>query len=304
MLKNLNSLFFIFTLNVIKSSISEYKFKTQISNEELANFFQIANITETNIFDNPYLIQSTMLNIISISNFFDPKTLQKYENRDKLLEYNNLLALSHFYLGEIAYFGLINKKPNLLEGFKHYLISSYFGNPQSLYKLFILFETNIISIIIKTKDYEKIFDIKNILSHIRTTGFYNYFLFTDDYERKGIAVQFLYTSAIGNYQSALTSLGYKYYKGFGVQHSCDNSQKYYKAASNEIVKDMYKRKRPSYYEKVSLEQYEYIGNKFVVDSFEIDEIIDYFKVEAENGHVNYIQQLGQRFLYGKFLRLI
>jgi TPR repeat protein len=232
--------------------------------------------------------------------FTDPELIDASENPEEQLEYNNALALAHFYLGEIEYFGLISKKQNLLGGLGYYIIASYFGNPEALYKLYILYETNIISIILNSKDYLNLFlDESSILSKIKTTQFYNYFLFTDDYERKAIANQFLFTSTLSNYQSAMTTIAYKYYKGYGVQHSCQNALNYYKSTSHEIAKDIFKRKRPSYYEKVSLEQYEYIGNKFSSDTFEIQEIIDYFKVEAENGHVNYIQQLGQRYLFGQ-----
>ena len=293
---------FIVLTSLLKDSISsEFKFNSVLNSKEIESFFAKYNSTDfADIFENPNSIQNTIYEMISSNNFVDPNQIHLFEHSNKLLDYNNFLALAHFYYGEIEYFGLINKKPNLLQGFRHYLISSYFGNPQSLYKLYILFESNIISIILASKDFDKQFqDKSSILSYIRTTNFFNYFNYNDEYERKSISTFFLYTSSLGNFKSALTTLAYKYYKGYGVQFSCDNAQNYYKASSYQIVKDIYNRKRPSYYEKVSLEQYEYIGNKFTTDTFEIDEIIDYFKVEAENGHVNYIQQLGQRYLYGQ-----
>lgn len=304
MLSNLgNWLYGIFVLVFLlnESLASEYTFRNPLNENELAAFFEKYNSTNLeDIFENAQSILPIIQEIISTNNFVDPNMIHISPYPNKLVDYNNFLALTHFYLGEIEYFGLVIKKQNLIQGFRHYLISSFFGNPQSLYKLYLLFESNIISIILASKDFDKQFqDKSNILSYIRTSKYFNYFQFTDEYERKAIATQFIYTASLGNNQAALTTLGYKYYKGYGVQFSCDNAQKYYKAASNEIVKEIYHRKRPSYYEKVSLEQYEYIGNKFTSETFEIDEIIDYFKVEAENGHVNYIQQLGQRYLYGQ-----
>ena len=55
----------------------------------------------------------------------------------------------------------------------------------------------------------------------------------------------------------------------------------------------------NYYEIINLAQFEYIGNKFSSEVMDIEDIIDYFKVEAQNGQVTYIQQLGQRYLYGQ-----
>jgi len=58
--------------------------------------------------------------------------------------------------------------------------------------------------------------------------------------------------------------------------------------------------KPNYYEKVSLATMEYVGHKFTSEAqMDIGDIIDYFKVEAANGNIQYIQQLGQRYLYGQ-----
>ena len=61
------------------------------------------------------------------------------------------------------------------------------------------------------------------------------------------------------------------------------------------------RHKPNYYEKINIATYEYAGFKFQAnnDNLDIDHIIDYLKVEAHNGQINYIQQLGQRYLYGQ-----
>lgn len=290
---------FLLSNQLIQSK--QFKYSSLLSNEEINTFLTKYNLTDlTDFYENVSSFHSLLIEMTTKYFFFDPNMVDYSDNPELQLEYNNALALAHFYLGEIEYYGLINKKQNLLGGLGYYTIASYFGNPESFYKLYILFETNIISIILNSKEYSNLFqDESSILYLIKNTKFYNYFLFTDDYERKAIANQFLYTSSLSNYQSATATLAYKYYKGYGVQHSCQNALNYYKSTSQEIAKDIYKRKRPSYYEKPSLEQYEYIGNKFSSDTFEIQEIIDYFKVEAENGHVNYIQQLGQRYLFGQ-----
>jgi TPR repeat protein len=257
------------TMKPKRSLLLEEQIKETLKSYNTSEFLEI--------FENSAKIQPKLTEITN-NLFLDPENIQDSLQQ----EYNNLLAVAHFYQGEIHYFGLISKKINLLAGFGHYLTAAFFGNPHALYKLYILFETNIISVILKTRDFDKLFQDKtSVLSHIRNSTFFNHFIYTDDYERKAAAVHFLYASSLSNLQSSLTTLGFKYYKGYGLQHSCDNAQKFYKSASHEIVKDIYKRRKPSFYEKASLEQYEYIGNKFAADSFEIDEIVDYFKVEAE-----------------------
>jgi TPR repeat protein len=301
-LKNWFSFLFFefFLLNQLITS-NQYQYRSRLTKEESSTFLSNYNITLiTDYYENNNSVYSILSEMTTLHSFVDPELIESSENPEEQLEYNNALALAHFYLGEIEYYGLISKKQNLLGGLGYYIIASYFGNPEAFYKLYILYETNIISIILNSKDYSNLFlDESSVLSKIKNAQFYNYFLFSDDYERKAIGIQFLYTASLSNYQSAMTTLAYKYYKGYGVQHSCQNALNYYKSTSHEIAKDIFKRKRPSYYEKASLEQYEYIGNKFSTDTFEIQEIIDYFKVEAENGHVNYIQQLGQRYLFGQ-----
>jgi len=97
----------------------------------------------------------------------------------------------------------------------------------------------------------------------------------------------------------MTALAYKFYKGYGVGKSCEAALKYYKETSSNNVRDITNRHKPNYYEKVNIATYEYIGHKFSSEIIDIDDIIDYFKVEAQNGQITYIQQLGQRYLYGQ-----
>jgi len=61
--------------------------------------------------------------------------------------------------------------------------------------------------------------------------------------------------------------------------------------------------KPNYYEKINLASLEYIGHKLAPENqIDITDIIDYFKVEAKLGNIKFIQQLGQRFLYGQGIK--
>jgi TPR repeat protein len=98
---------------------------------------------------------------------------------------------------------------------------------------------------------------------------------------------------------AMNTLAFKYYKGYGVTRSCESSLKYFKESATTNIKSIFHRHRPNYYEKVNLATYEYIGHKYSNEVVDIADVMEYFKVEAQNGQLNYIQQLGQRYLYGQ-----
>jgi TPR repeat protein len=227
------------------------------------------------------------------------------EEKESLREFNSILSDHWYYAGQIEYFGIVKKKPNIAEGFSKFLISAFYGNPKSLYKLYILIESDIIKFIIETKEFENIKENSisssnlNYIFNTTNTNFSLNFNYDDDYEKNSIAIQFLYSSALFKYQPAMTTLAYKFYKGYGVSRSCDAALRYYKEASTQNVKEITSRKKPNFYEKINIATYEYVGHKFSNEIMDIDDIIDYFKVEAQNGQINYIQQLGQRYLYGQ-----
>jgi TPR repeat protein len=156
-----------------------------------------------------------------------------------------------------------------------------------------------LGIIINTKEFEVMKSSNEYLIYISNTSFYKNFEAENEDLKSAIAMQFLYSSATFKYQPAMVALAYKYYKGYGVTQSCESSLKYYKESSILNIKEITDRKKPNYYEKVNLAKDEYIGHKFSNEALDIDDIIEYFKVEAQNGQINYIQQLGTRYLYGQ-----
>jgi TPR repeat protein len=234
--------------------------------------------------------------------FINTELIDKNNNlhqRDEWIRYNNILSDNYFYAGQIEYWGMKKKKPNLADGFAKFVVSSFYGNVKSLYKLYIIIETDMLNVILNTKEYQSIVQSDKMLNTISTTNFYKNFYPQSDDIKSTIAMQFLYSSSLGKYQPALITLAYKYYKGFGVVHSCEAALKYYKESSLHNVREITQRHRPNYYEKVNLAKDEYIGHKFSNDVLDIDDIIEYFKVEAQNGQISYIQQLGTRYLYGQ-----
>lgn len=238
---------------------------------------------------------------ISTLKFFNISNLSilTQKEKDEYLSYNNILSNFYFYSAVNEYYGIIKKKPDLISGLRKFLISAYHGNPKAYYELYILLESNIYKVIFEMKEYFNLLETDPQLKFIYNTEFYKNFLFESDYEKNSIALIFLYTSAIMKYPPALSTLAYKYYKGIGVEKSCEISLKYYKEISSLNVNVITNRKKPNHYEKINLAAYEYVGYLQNKDSMNINAIIDYLKVEAGNGHTNVMQQLGQKFLFGQ-----
>jgi len=232
---------------------------------------------------------------INIENNNNRNNLEK----DEVVLYNNILSNFYFYAGLTEYYGIIKKKSDLANGFAKFLISAFYGNPKALYELYIILESDLYKIIFELKQYKSIIQNDLLIKYITESKFYSNFIFDTDYEKASISLVFLYTSAILKYPPALNTLAYKYYRGEGVEKSCDSSLKYYKEISMINVHKITNRKRPNHYEKVNLVAYEYAGFLQSKENMNVNAIIDYLKVEANNGHNNVIQQLGQKFLFGQ-----
>jgi len=167
----------------------------------------------------------------NINNLNENNNINNSIKRNRLIiKYNNIIASLYYYIGEIEFYGLATQNPNLQEGFRKFLIAAFYGNPASLYKMYILLETNIINSIINSNDYEKMIDDDPLLQLIKNSTFYKNFVFPDDYARKNIAFNFLFSSALSKYSPSMATIGYKYLKG----NLNNKHEKYYKFINNSI----------------------------------------------------------------------
>ena len=211
----LNILHSIFLLSSFFTYIvcTTYQFEKSI---DYVNELFIYNDTETlNICEEAdyELCHSKAVYYISRFNFANKDSFKK-EEAGKVLNYNKYLSTLYFHAGEIEYFGLITKKPDLLEGFKKLVIAAYYGNPGALYKMYIFLETNIISSIFTINGFENMMNEEGSLQNfIYKSSFWENFKYEDDYARKNIAFNFLYSSSISKYNTASATLAYKYFKG-------------------------------------------------------------------------------------------
>ena len=216
-------------------------------------------------------------------------------------------SISEIYrnIGQIHYYGFLNKNPNLSLGLSYLIISSYLGNSPSQYILYILISNQLIEQIIMSKEFLVYLKTNSLLNEISKTAYYKNFNYTLEKNiniedsRSSISLSFLFSSAIGKYPPALSTLANKYHKGYGVKYSCDVALQYYKESAYQTIKDITNRHTKNLYDYRNLINYEYIEKKFNEYNENAD-ILEYYKAEAMKGDIKYIRDLGEVYLFGSF----
>lgn len=234
--------------------------------------------------------------LIAKFQLIDPKskTLSAEE-----IEYNKQLGDIYFIRGEIDYFGVFEGKPNILKGIISYIYSAFIGNAKALHKMYILLETDIYSFYY-TKIQEAADESVKLDYILRYHKFMNNFNFHDAFEKQSLSELLLYSSALFKYPHSMTTMAYKYFRGYGLDRNCEASKAYYSESAHQAISNYYEFDRPSYYEKNILAQHEYVGYKYSGgENQDINQLIEYIKLEAQKGLVSHINYLGQRYLYGQ-----
>ena len=134
---------------------------------------------------------NSKINFINCDKFcskFEPTCPEIYNEVIKLsIQYildNNLISSevtnipfeipkAFYYKGIYEYYGIINEKsnPNLEIGLSNFIIASYFGSKEANYRLFILYESDLISHIIYTEKFKKILKEDKLLNLIKKNRF-------------------------------------------------------------------------------------------------------------------------------------
>ena len=155
-----------------------------------------------------------------------------------------------YYKGIYEYYGIISEKsnPNLETGLANFIIASYFGSKEANYRLYILYESDLISHIIYTKKFKKIIEQDKLLQLIQKTDFWNNFDFfykypttnsTNENIRRNLQNQigynFLYLSILKKYNPALLVGGTKYSTGIGVEKNCEVATQFIKEVSFQNI---------------------------------------------------------------------
>ena len=282
----------------------------------------------------------TKINFINCDKFcskFEPTCPEIYNEVIKLsTEYileNNLILSKNknipfeipkafYYKGIYEYYSIISEidKPNLEVGLANFIIASFFGSKEANYRLFILYESDLISHIIYTNKFKKILEQDEILKLIQKTDFWNNFNFffkypntnsTNENIRRNLQNQigynFLYLSILKKYNPSLLVGGTKYSIGVGVEKNCEVATQFIKEVSFQNIAGKINHpemKGNFLYTRFRLENYESIENIYKkenqLSSLEsLLQVLNMLKDDKELAKKKeVISEIGIRYFYG------
>ena len=251
----------------------------------------------------------------------------KYILDNKIIESNTKdipfeISKAFFYKGIYEYYGIVSDKssPNLENGLLNLIIASYFGNQEATYRLYILFESDLISHIIYTDKFQSFLENDKILQLISKTDFWKNFDFFYKYPNTNstneeirhnlqnqIGYNFLYLSILKKYNPAMLVGGTKFWTGVGVVKKCEVATQFLKEVSFQNIAgkinnpDM---KGNFAFTRFRIEQYEHIENLYKKDNqittleslFQIYNLLKDDKDISKKKEV--INEIGLRYFYG------
>ena len=206
------------------------------------------------------------------------------------------------------------------EGLKNFIIASYFGSQEANYRLYILFQSDLISHIIYTSKFQSLLKSDKILKMILETDYWKNFEFFYKYPNTNstneeirhnlqnqIGYNFLYLSILKKYNPAMLVGGTKFWTGVGVVKKCEVATQFLKEVSFQNIAgkinnpDM---KGNFVFTRFRLEQYEYIENIYKKENqlttleslFQIYNILKDDKDISKKKEV--INEIGLRYFYG------
>ena len=227
-----------------------------------------------------------------------------------------------FYKGIYEYYGIASdsSSPNLEVGLLNLIIASYFGNQEANYRLYILYESDLISHIINTDKFKGFLEKDKVLKLISETEFWKNFDFFYKYPdtnstnedirhnlQNQIGYNFLYMSILKKYNPAIMVGGLKYALGVGVEKKCEIATQFLKEVSFQNIAgkinnpDM---KGNFVFSRFRLELYEHIENIYKKDNqlttleslYEIYNLLKDDKDISKKKEV--INEIGIRYFYG------
>ena len=233
------------------------------------------------------------------------------------------LSFVYYNLGNIYYHGFTSKEPDLDSGLAYFIISSFFGSPQSKYKLSIILSNDIFEQIYKDKKFKSLLLNLDILNRISKTDFYlkNFEYLMNEYNsiesenikskksknlkefKNNLAMTFLYSATLQNYPPAKKILAYKLNKGYDVAFSCTSAIKYYEELSKDTLKEIIELNHKLYYDYQKIEKFEYIGTKFDEDNLKDEkQIIELYWSQItdkkDSNNLKIIKELAKMYYYG------
>ena len=232
------------------------------------------------------------------------------------------IGKAFFYKGVYEYYGIVSdtSSPNLEIGLLNLIIASYFGNQEANYRLYVLFESDLISHIIYTDKFKSFIEKDKILNLISQTEFWKNFEFFYKYPdtnitntekrhnlQNQIGFNFLYLSILKKYNPAMLVGATKYSIGVGVEKKCEVATQFIKEVSFQNIAgkinnpDM---KGNFVFTRFRLELYEHIENIYKKENqlttleslFQILNLLKDDKDISRKKEV--IGEIGLRYFYG------
>ena len=227
-----------------------------------------------------------------------------------------------YYKAIYEYYGILTDKdkPNLEVGLANFIIASYFGSKEANYRLYILFESDLISHIIATNKFKKILEQDKLLKLIQSTDFWNNFNFFYSYPttnftnenirrnlQNQIGYNFLYLSILKKYNPALLVGGTKYSVGIGVEKNCEVATQFIKEVSFQNIAGKINNpemKGNFLYTRFRLENYESIESIYKKENHlssleNLLQVLNMLKDDKElQKKKEVISEIGIRYFYG------
>ena len=303
---------FLFLLPISKQN-NEFVFPKDIDYESYKN------ICKENIYiDHEKCFSYSKKYEKEISNILSKINMTSVNETDK-----ERISFIYYNLGNIYYHGFTSKEPDLDTGLAYFIISSFFGSPQSKYKLSIILSNDIFEQIYQDKKFKNLLLNFDMLNKISKTDFYikNFEYLINEYNsiekeninnkksknlkefKNNLAMTFLYSAALQNYPPAKKILAYKLNKGYDVAFSCTSAIKYYEELSKDTLKEITELNHKLYYDYQKIEKYEYIGTKFDEDNLKDEkQIIELYWSQItdkkESNNLKIIKELAKMYYYG------
>ena len=227
-----------------------------------------------------------------------------------------------FYKGIYEYYGIVSESssPNLENGLLNFIIASYFGSQEANYRLYILYESDLISHIIYTPKFQNFLKNDKILQLISKTEYWNNFNFFYKYPdsnstnedlrhhlQNQIGYNFLYLSILKKYNPAMLVGGTKYATGTGVEKRCEVATQFIKEVSFQNIAGKINHpelKGNFVYTRFRLEVSEHIENIYKKENqlTTLDSLFQIYNLLKDDQDISkkkeVINEIGIRYFYG------
>jgi len=227
-----------------------------------------------------------------------------------------------FYKGIYEYYGIVSESssPNLENGLLNFIIAGYFGSQEANYRLYILYESDLISHIIYTPKFQNFLKNDKILQLISKTEYWNNFNFFYKYPdsnstnekirhnlQNQIGYNFLYLSILKKYNPAMLVGGTKYATGIGVEKRCEVATQFIKEVSFQNIAGKINHpemKGNFVFTRFRLEVYEHIDNIYKKENqlTTLESLFQIYNLLKDDQDISrkkeVINEIGLRYFYG------